>query len=1057
MATDSGETKVNWGALRMELMIEGQRKVIQGDAGLTRAVVSLKSMIRSIQEVGGGFLVELQRLERVSVGEEGDIPQVVQPLIQQYKEVFQPPQGLPPPREQEHAILLKEGVSPISVRPYRYPQIQKDEIEKLIKEMLEAGIVRPSVSPFSSPVLLVKKKDGSWRFCVDYRALNKETVPDKFPIPVIDELLDELQGAVVFSKMDLKSGYHQIRMKEGDIQKTAFRTHEGHYEFLVMPFGLTNAPATFQSLMNRVFRQHLRKFVLVFFDDILVYSQTEEEHLEHLKEVLGILQAHQLRANLKKCSFAQSRVEYLGHIVSQEGVAADQSKIEAMQKWPIPKNIRGLRGFLGLTGYYRRFVKGYSSIAWPLTEQLKKDNFSWGDAATQAFERLKKAMTTVPVLALPDFSQVFVVETDASGYGLGAVLMQNHRPIAYFSQVLSTRARLKSVYERELMAIVLAIQKWRPYLLGRHFIVRTDQRSLKYLLEQRMVTEEHQRWLSKLLGYDFEIQYRPGVENKAADALSRCVGELQEVAVSVPLMIDWGAIQEESMQNEELKKVREGLMKGSSNHSGYYLEGERLLYQGRFVMPRTSVHIPHILQEFHGSAVGGHSGVHKTYRRLASELYWKGMYKDVEEMVARCEVCQRNKYMAMAPGGLLQPLALPNRVWEEVFMDFIDGLPHSEGFTVIFVVVDRLSKYAHFILLRHPYTAVSVAAAFIREVVRLHGIPESIVSDRDKVFLSQFWRELFRMQGTTLKRSTAYHPQTDGQTEVVNRSLETYLRCFASETPRKWAKWLPWAEYWYNTSYHSASQMTPFKVLYGRDPPHLVHYGKGHTPVSSVEQYLEERDQVLEELKKHLERAQQIMKKRADTHRRDIQYEVGEKVFLKLRPYRQRSVASRRNEKLAPRYFGPYEILGRVGAVAYRLKLPPYATIHPVFHVSQLRRALGEHAISAALPATMTEDWEVILEPLELMGVRSDQEGNKEVLIQWKDLPEFDATWEPFERVKEQFPSFPLEDKVSFWEGSNVTPGPVPAGPVRFYTRRTNVGRNQTERAERESGGPNSS
>ncbi|KAI0497126.1 hypothetical protein KFK09_023454 [Dendrobium nobile] len=908
--------------------------------------------------------------------------------------------------------------------------------------MLEGGIIQPSVSPFSSPVLLVKKKDGSWRFCVDYRALNKETVPDKFPIPVIDELMEELHGAALFTKIDLKSGYHQIKMRKEDVQKIAFRTHEGHYEFLVMPFGLTNAPATFQALMNRIFKPHLRRFVLVFFDDILIYSRTEEEHLEHLRVVLDVLREHQLKANFKKCDFAQARVEYLGHVISQEGVAADQSKIEAMLAWPQPKTLKGLRGFLGLTGYYRRFVRGYSTIAWPLTEQLKKDNFLWGEAASEAFEKLKKAMTTVPVLALPDFNQVFVVETDASGYGLGAVLMQNHRPIAYFSQVLSSRARLKSVYERELMAIVLAIQKWRPYLLGRHFIVRTDQRSLKYLLEQRMVTEEHQRWLSKLLGYDFEIQYRPGGENKAADALSRCLGELQTVGVSVPLMLDWAAIKVESSKDEGLEKIRADLLREGDSHPGYSVEGDRLLYQGRFVMPRTSIHIPNILQEFHGSAVGGHSGVQKTYRRIAAELYWKGMHRDVEEMVAKCEICQRNKYMAMSPGGLLQPLALPGRVWEEISMDFIDGLPRSEGFTVILVVVDRLSKYAHFIPLRHPYTAVTVASAFIREVVRLHGIPEAIVSDRDKVFLSHFWKELFRLQGTVLKRSTAYHPQTDGQTEVVNRSLETYLRCFVSETPKLWAKWLSWAEYWYNTSFHSASQMTPFKVLYGRDPPHLVHFGSSSTPVSSVEEYLEERDRVLEELKRHLLRAQQIMKKQADGHRKDIQFAAGERVFLKLRPYRQKTVANRRNEKLAPRYFGPYEVLEKIGSVAYRLKLPPSATIHPVFHVSQLRKAIGEYTANSELPATLTEDLEVILEPMELKGVRQKEDKTKEVLIQWKNLPDYEATWEPYERRKQQFPDFHLEDKVILWEGGNVTPaqegpaGPVQPGPVQFYSRR---------------------
>ncbi|KAI0525242.1 hypothetical protein KFK09_004635 [Dendrobium nobile] len=1030
-----GETKVNWGTMVMELTVEGKKVKLKGEPGLTRTGVSLRSMVKIIQDAGGGFLVELQSLEEQKEREEKRIPTLVQPLLHEFEDVFQPPVGLPPDREHEHQIILKEGVSPISVRPYRYPQVQKDEIEKLVGEMLEGGIIQPSVSPFSSPVLLVKKKDGSWRFCVDYRALNKETVPDKFPIPVIDELMDELHGAALFTKVDLKSGYHQIRMKKGDVQKTAFRTHEGHYEFLVMPFGLTNAPATFQALMNRIFKPHLRRFVLVFFDDILIYSRTEE-HLEHLRVVLGVLREHKLKANFKKCDFAQARVEYLGHVISQEGVAADQSKIEAMLAWPKPKTLKGLRGFLGLTGYYRRFVRGYSTIAWPLTEQLKKDNFLWGEAASEAFEKLKKAMTTVPVLALPDFNQMFIVETDASGYGLGAVLMQNHRPIAYFSQVLSSRARLKSVYERELMAIVLAIQKWRPYLLGRHFIVRTDQRSLKYLLEQRMVTEEHQRWLSKLLGYDFEIHYRPGLENKAADALSRCMGELQGMGVSVPVLIDWGAIKEESIQNEELRKIKEDILSDGNSHPGYSVMGEGLYYQGRSVIPRSSIHIPQLLQEFHGSAIGGHSGVQKTYSRLAAELYWKGMRKDVEEMVAKCDICQRSKYLTMAPGGLLQPLALPEKVWEEITMDFIDGLPKSEGYTVILVVVDRLSKYAHFIPLRHPYTAVSVAVAFVREVVRLHGVPESIISDRDKVFLSHFWRELFRMQGTVLKRSTAYHPQTDGQTEVVNRSVETYLRCFVSETPKQWAKWLAWAEYWYNTSFHSATKMTPFKVLYGRDPPHLVHYNHRSTPVSAVDQHLKERDQILEELKRHLLRAQQLMKKQADGKRRDIQFTVGDKVYLKLRPYRQRTIAQRRNEKLAARYFGPFEVEERIGEVAYRLRLPPTARIHSVFHVSQLRRVVGEHAVSPELPSTLSEDMEVTVEPLAVEGVRINEKGEKEVKIRWSGLPDYETTWEPQERIAEQFPAFHLEDKVVLWEGSNDKPALEPAGPVQVFTRR---------------------
>jgi hypothetical protein len=433
---------------------------------------------------------------------------IIDELLHSYQDIFKEPTRLPPLRAHDYVIPLKEGSQPINLRPYCHAGLQKDIVEKIVTEMLDSGIIQHSTSPFASPVVLVKKKDYNWRLCVDYRALNQMTIKDKFLFPIVEELLEELGRAIVFSKVDQRAVYHQIRMFAGDIRKIAFRTHNGYYEFLVMPFDLTNASATFQSLMNDIFRRHLQKFILVFFDDILVYSPILEKHVEQLQIVFEILRSQSLLAKRSKCVFSSSQMEYLGHVITKSGVATDPLKIQAIVNWPFPRNIKQLRGFLGLISYYRRFVKGYGAICKPLTQLPKKDSYKWNQEATVAFDNLKRAMTNPPVLALPDMTKLFVIEIDASGIGVRAVLMQEGHPITFLSKALGRRQQPLPTYEREMFAILQAVAKWKHYLWERHCHIKTDHIGLNHLLDQKVTYPSQHLWLTKLLGFDYETEYR---------------------------------------------------------------------------------------------------------------------------------------------------------------------------------------------------------------------------------------------------------------------------------------------------------------------------------------------------------------------------------------------------------------------------------------------------------------------------------------------------------------------------------------------------------------------
>ncbi|XP_058777144.1 uncharacterized protein LOC131651501 [Vicia villosa] len=560
------------------------------------------------------------------------LPREIQTVLENHSTIFQTPKGLPPSRMHDHHIPLKPNSTPVNVKPYRYPHSQKEAMTAIISDMLRDGIIKPSNSPYSSPVLLVRKKDGTWRFCVDYRALNAITIRDRFPIPTIDELFDELGSASLFTKIDLRSGYHQIRVTPEDTHKTAFRTFDGHYEFLVMPFGLTNAPSSFQAAMNDLLRPYLRRFVLVFFDDILIYSSCLADHVHHLTLILTLLSTNQFFAKLSKCVFAVSKVDYLGHIISANGVTPDPSKIQAVLDWPRPRSLTTLRGFLGLTGFYRRFVRHYASHAAPLTDLLRFTKFTWSTTADTDFTTLKKKMTETPVLALPDFSKTFILETDASAVAIGAVLSQDNHPLAFFSKKMCNRMQASSVYVREMYAITEAVKKWRQYLIGRHFHIFTDQKSLKNLLVQTIQTPEQQKWASKLQGFSFDIFYKPGKHNQVADALSRKHTEDEALFFSIsspmPLLL-------EQLQQHYIKEKHgiDLLAKYNSDPSMQALfsfKNNILFYKDKIYLPQIPDIKEAILQEFHATLVAGHSGFKPTLSRIASSFNWPGMHKDVK-------------------------------------------------------------------------------------------------------------------------------------------------------------------------------------------------------------------------------------------------------------------------------------------------------------------------------------------------------------------------------------------------------------------------------------------
>lgn len=966
----------------------------------------------------------------------------VEDLLREFADVFpeQLPAELPPQRVVEHAIpLVSDAVPPARV-PYRLSVSECEELRRQLDELLALNFIRPSTSNFASPVLFVRKKDGSLRLCIDYRALNKQTIRNRNPLPRIDDLIDRLHGATYVSKIDLRMGYHQMRMKEEDIHKTAFTTRFGLFEWCVLPFGLTDAPASFMSLMNTVMAPLLDRCVVVYLDDLLIYSRSRAQHLRDIRSVLSLLRANKLYGKPSKCEFMRREVDFCGVIVGGGTIRTDPRKVKSVQDWPTPTNVKQLRSFVGLATYFRRFIHRFSAVADPLFDLLRHDApWSWTNTQQAAFQELKDKLTSAPVLKIADPDQPFTVAADACNKATGATLLQADQqgrlhPVAYESHRLADAEKRWHIREQELLAIIHAIKTWRVYLFGRKFTVVSDHHCLQYLLDQPILSPRQARWLDFLAEYEFDIVHKAGESPimKVPDALSRrpdllaregetTTEQLLEVnammssvapAPEVTRLIKKGLKKDKSFKRicKHLKSVVSPSPAVKKTLAGYCLEDGVLLFHNRLCVPNHASLRTKLLHDIHDAPVAGHVGFDKTYALARQRFYWPSMYQDIKRYVLACDSCQRVRARNAAEAGLLQPLPVPEGVWESIAMDFIVDLPKSgvEMFDCVMIVVDRLSKMAHFVPTHATATAEDVARLFFNNVFRLHGLPRSIVSDRDSRFTSRFWSALLRSLNTQLELSTAFHHDTAGQAERTNRTLEDMLRAYVCHEQDEWSKWIAYAEFAYNNSVHSSTRFSPFFVCGGRHPltptSFLLPADAMPRRPANVDEFTSQIDSVLNAVKDHLEAARQRQAAVVNVHRRDVSLAVGDRVLVDARNIKFKMTDSRETDRLQHRFLGPFKVLAEISPVSYRLELPRSVRMHDVFHVSLLRPYADPRADFpdrlAPAPTVRLADGDVgyIVDAILDYRVRGR---TKQYLVQWRGFPTSEATWEPLRNLEE--------------------------------------------------------
>ncbi|GJZ21304.1 putative reverse transcriptase domain-containing protein [Tanacetum coccineum] len=875
------------------------------------------------------------------------------PIVRNFPEVFpEDLSGLPPARQVEFQIDLVPGAAPVARAPYRLAPSEMKELSEQLKELSDKGFIRPSSSPWGAPVLFVKKKDGSFRMCIDYWELNKLTVKNRYPLPRIDDLFDQLQGSSVYSKIDLRSGYHQLRVREEDISKTAFRTRYGHYEFQVMPFGLTNAPAVFMDLMNRVCKPYLDKFVIVFIDDILIYSKDRKEHEEHLKAILELLKKEELYAKFSKCEFWIPKVQFLGHVIDSKGIHVDPAKIESIKDWVSPKSPTEIRQFLGLAGYYQRFIEGFSKIAKPMTKLTqKKVEFVWGDKQETAFQLLKKKLCSAPILALPEGSEDFVAYCDASKKGLGAVLMQREKVIAYASRQLKIHEKNYTTHDLELGAVVFALKIWRHYLYGTKCTVFTDHKSLQHILNQKELNMRQRRWLELLSDYDCEIRYHPGKANVVADALSRKEREqplrvralVMTIGLDLPKQIlnaQTEARKPENIKNEDVGGM---LVKNSKDLEKFRTEkleprtDGTLCFNGRSWLPcygdlRTTIEI--------GGTTGNTSMTVGTTSLwiLVTKLPKSSQGSGRETWNPVSNHCDRALGSIQDLWRTLQKALGTSLDMSIAYHPETDGQSERKIQTLEDMLRACVINFGKGWVNHLPLVKFSYNNSYHASIK---------ATPFEALFASRFWRTLQKALGTSLDMSMAYHPETDGQSERTIQTLEDMLRACMDR--------FEW------------TGLITTLILSG---PEIVHGNISRKIVQGIKQ----------------------------------------RIQVKLKSLLGKGVVRfGKRGKLNPRYVGPFKVLERVGSIAYKLELPEELNrVHNTFHVSNLKKCYADEPLAVPLDGLHFDDkLQFVEETVEIVDCKVKRLRKSRVLIIkvcWNSRrgPEF--TWEREDQFKKKYP-----------------------------------------------------